>query len=132
VKGFGRVIIVWEEVEGFERAKREGDYLKLDVELPPAQPEGVRVDHDEEYNGKRDSEYYSQRSSPLHPKKGYVITGIITRCAPAKHPGSYFVSTLYRSLPSTLIPPHSTSLRLNQTKTSSSPRLVPRPKAGNQ
>ena len=35
VKGFGRVIIVWDEVEGFERAKREGDYLKLDVDLPP-------------------------------------------------------------------------------------------------
>ena len=34
VKAFGRVIIVWQEVEGCELAKRNGDYLKLDVDLP--------------------------------------------------------------------------------------------------
>lgn len=35
IRAFGRVIIVWQEVEGCEWAKREGDFLKLDVDLPP-------------------------------------------------------------------------------------------------
>ncbi|ORX41137.1 Calcipressin-domain-containing protein [Kockovaella imperatae] len=34
VRGFGRVIIVYDSVEGAERAKRQGDWLKLDVDLP--------------------------------------------------------------------------------------------------
>jgi hypothetical protein len=34
VKAFGRVIIVWEEVEFCQEAKRQGDFLKLDVDIP--------------------------------------------------------------------------------------------------
>jgi hypothetical protein len=37
IRAFGRVIIVWHEVEGCEWAKREGDFLKLDVDLPPVE-----------------------------------------------------------------------------------------------
>jgi len=33
IKAFGRVIVVWDEVEGAERAKREGDWLRLDVDI---------------------------------------------------------------------------------------------------
>ena len=39
IRAFGRVIIVWQEVEGCEWAKREGDFLKLDVDLPPLDDE---------------------------------------------------------------------------------------------
>jgi hypothetical protein len=34
VKGFGRVILVYENDEDAARAKREGDWLKLDVSIP--------------------------------------------------------------------------------------------------
>ena len=34
IRGFGRVIIVYEDIEGADRAKRQGDWLKLDVDLP--------------------------------------------------------------------------------------------------
>jgi len=33
VRGFGRAIVVWEEVEDAERAKKEGDWLRLDVDV---------------------------------------------------------------------------------------------------
>ena len=34
VRGFGRVIVVYEEIAGADRAKKEGDWLRLDVDLP--------------------------------------------------------------------------------------------------
>lgn len=33
VRALGRVIVVWEEVEGAQEAKREGDWVRLDVQL---------------------------------------------------------------------------------------------------
>lgn len=47
VRGFGRVILVYEEDEDAARAKREGDWLKLDVKIPD---EGAAAG---EYFGKR-------------------------------------------------------------------------------
>jgi len=73
VKGFGRVIIVWDEVEGFERAKREGDYLKLDVDLPPqdgAAQAGKADKAVKSESSQSDREYFSSRRSSLQPKKG--------------------------------------------------------------
>ena len=49
VRGFGRVIIVWETIESADRAKRLGDYLKLDVDLP------AEEGHEEEMAGRSES-----------------------------------------------------------------------------
>ena len=117
VKGFGRVIIVWEEVEGFERAKREGDYLKLDVDLPPAQPEGIQGNSKEEKR-KKDEEYFSQRSSPLRPKKGYVVEFCI----------EHTVVRMIQIEQMLIIQSHTTSLFPPVHSHQSRPRLIsPRP-----
>lgn len=42
IRAFGRVIIVWHEVDDAESAKRYGDYLHLDVDLPAASDRAER------------------------------------------------------------------------------------------
>jgi len=70
VKGFGRVIIVWDEVDAFERAKRQGDYLRLDVDLPP--PVAANQAEHGTKKTKNGVEYFAPRRSSLQPNKGCV------------------------------------------------------------
>jgi calcipressin-2 len=56
VKGFGRVILVYEENEDAARAKREGDWLHLDVNIPEQAENGT------EYFKKRRQGYVPSHS----------------------------------------------------------------------
>ncbi|ORY35844.1 Calcipressin-domain-containing protein [Naematelia encephala] len=53
VRGFGRAIIVWEQVEGARRAKQGGDWLKLDVDV------SVPVSKNQESIQREDRNYFS-------------------------------------------------------------------------
>lgn len=67
VKAFGRVIIVWQEVEGCELAKRNGDYLKLDVDLPEEDTETAQTNQP----GTGKEGYFKPKSAKHKP---YVFT----------------------------------------------------------
>ena len=66
VRAFGRVIIVWEEVDGADRAKRDGDFLKLDVDLPAEQPRANEVQDDAMEGTLRDSTMTGQTQDPSY------------------------------------------------------------------
>lgn len=55
VKGFGRVILVYEENDDAARAKKEGDWLKLDVKVPEDEGRGEGEGGGEYFGKKRKS-----------------------------------------------------------------------------
>ena len=65
VKGFGRVIVVWDEIASAERALKEGDYLRLDVDFEQLAQSGVGGGNtDNTANGESNAASETQR--PFH------------------------------------------------------------------
>jgi hypothetical protein len=90
VKGFGRVIVVFANVEGARKAKREGDWLWLDVDLTPSPKAGtveLSVTEDGDHAARKPDQtssttiagdegtYFSQRKrrKSKSPARGYVL-----------------------------------------------------------
>ena len=85
VRGFGRVIIVFETEESAQRARREGDYLSLDVNVggpsrrEEGEKDGIRNDKSPDMSmadGNGDEAYFSPKRVGRRSGKGYVPFGM--------------------------------------------------------
>ena len=76
VKGFGRVIVVWQEEGDAERAKEEGGRLWLDVNVDVR--DGGEGQSGQVEEGKKG---HQRRASQPHPSGGYVAFSWVPRAA---------------------------------------------------